>query len=153
MSFISWSEDFSIGIDEIDEQHKKLLRLINSLHQRLVAGDANDIMGKVLDRVADYAEFHFSTEEQWMAQYSYPDTAQHIDEHRQFVVYITALQNRLRNDQGGIAEATMAFLTDWLSRHILEADMALGKYQHATANPALPNVYSTVTYRTDAPVI
>jgi hemerythrin len=153
MSFISWSEDISVGIDEIDEQHKKLLRLINSLHQRLVAGDANDIMGKVLDRVADYAEFHFSTEEQWMAQYSYPDIAQHIDDHRQFIVYITALQNRLRNDHGGIAEETMAFLTNWLSRHILEADMALGKYQHATANPALPNAYSTVTYRTDTPVI
>jgi hemerythrin len=128
MTILSWSEEFSVGVVEIDDQHKKLLQLINGLHKHLLTGDADDIMGKVLDRVAEYASFHFSTEEQLMAQYAYPYLLEHKHEHQSFISITTALQSRLLSGHARVAEETMKFLKEWLSHHILESDKLLGKY-------------------------
>jgi len=128
MALIVWSDELSVGIEEIDNQHQKLVQLINGLHNHLLAGDANEIMGKLLDRVIEYTGFHFSTEEQLMEKYGYSFSAPHKREHQKLVDTALALQARLHSGNARITAETMTFLKDWLYHHILESDKLLGKH-------------------------
>ncbi len=100
MSLITWSDQLTVGIEEIDQQHQKLVQLINGLHNHMLAGDASDIMNKVLDRVIEYTGFHFKTEEQLMLKYSYPDSEAHQHEHNELVDTAVGLQQKLKSGKG-----------------------------------------------------
>ncbi|TAN64956.1 MAG: bacteriohemerythrin [Methylobacter sp.] len=128
MSLITWSDQLSVGIEEIDQQHQKLVQLINGLHNHMLAGDAADIMNKVLDRVIEYTGFHFKTEEQLMLEYDYPDSATHKHEHNKLVDTAVDLQQKLKSGNAHITMETMHFLQDWLQHHILESDKKFAKY-------------------------
>lgn len=128
MSLITWSNQLSVGVQEIDTQHQKLVQLINGLHDHMLAGDANDIMGKVLDRVIDYTGFHFGTEERLMAEHGYPESPAHKNEHQKLVATAVDLQSKLRTGQAHITMETMKFLRDWLQHHIMQSDKAFGAF-------------------------
>ncbi|NOT12289.1 MAG: hemerythrin family protein [Methylococcaceae bacterium] len=128
MSLITWSDQLSVGITEIDEQHQKLVQLINGLHNHMVAGDAKDIMSKVLDRVVQYTGFHFETEEKLMQEYDYPASAKHKHEHADLVNTAVDLQHKLKSGNAHITMETMHFLQDWLQHHILGSDKAFADF-------------------------
>jgi hemerythrin len=135
MSLISWSSQLSVGVEEIDNQHKKLVQLINGLHDHMLAGDANDIMGKVLDRVIEYTAFHFGTEERLMSEHGYPLSTAHIHEHKKLVATGVDLQTKFKSGKATITMETMNFLRDWLQHHILESDKLLGKHLSSKGVP------------------
>lgn len=128
MSLITWSDQLTVGIEEIDQQHQKLVQLINGLHNHMLAGDASDIMNKVLDRVVEYTGFHFKTEEQLMLEYNYPDSQAHQHEHNELVDTAVGLQQKLKSGHAHITMETMHFLQDWLQHHILGSDKQFAKY-------------------------
>lgn len=128
MSLIAWSNQLSVGIQEIDTQHQKLVQLINGLHDHMLAGDANDIMGKVLDRVIDYTGFHFGTEERLMSEHGYPESPEHKHEHQKLVATAVDLQAKFRSGHAHITMETMHFLRDWLQHHIMQSDKAFGAF-------------------------
>lgn len=128
MSLIVWSDSLSIGVKEIDEQHRKLVQLINGLHDHMVAGDAREIMGKVLERVIQYTAFHFETEEKLMQLHGFGGGAAHVREHKALVAKAVDLQSKFSSGQTAITMETMTFLRDWLQHHILESDKMLGKF-------------------------
>lgn len=128
MSLITWTDQFSVGINQIDEEHKKLVQLINGLHDHMLAGDAKEIMGKVLDRVIQYTAMHFATEEKLMRQYNYPGAVAHFAEHKKLVTTAVDLQKKFNSGTHTITMETMSFLRDWLQHHIRESDKVLGKF-------------------------
>ena len=128
MSLITWNDQFSVGVEEIDSQHKKLVQLINGLHAHILAGDAKHIMGTVLDRMIEYTAFHFETEEKLMKKYGYPASVAHTEEHKKLVATALELQRKFKSGTGAITMETMAFLRDWLQHHIKESDKVLGKH-------------------------
>jgi hemerythrin-like metal-binding protein len=128
MSLITWSDKYSVGVEEIDTQHKKLIQLINGLHDHMIAGDAKDIMGKVLDRIIEYTGFHFGTEERLMSEFAYPQSPAHLHEHKKLVDTAVDLQNKFRSGKAQITMETSIFLRDWLQNHILETDKLFGAY-------------------------
>jgi len=128
MALITWSSKLAVGIEQIDSQHKMLIQLINGLHDRMLAGDASDIMGKVLDRLIEYTEFHFGTEERLMSEYRYPESLQHKGEHQKFVQTALDLQNKFHSGQARITTETMQFLRDWLQNHIMQSDKVFGAH-------------------------
>ena len=71
MSFIKWSEDYSVGIEKIDMQHKKLVSYINELHDAMKDGQSNSVIGDILNKLVKYTKEHFSTEEEYMQKYNY----------------------------------------------------------------------------------
>ena len=72
MALIDWSESMSVGIPGIDEQHKKLVQMINELHEAMKARKAADVMGKILDELIRYTTTHFGFEEKLMQQQKQP---------------------------------------------------------------------------------
>ena len=128
MPLLNWSDSLSVNHEEIDSQHKKLVNLVNALHDHMAAGDANDVIGKVLDRMIEYTAFHFATEERLMADSAYPNAGLHKIEHKKLVEKAVDLQKRFKSGQGQITLEVMNFLRDWLKHHIAESDKALGAH-------------------------
>jgi hemerythrin len=67
----------------MDRQHKHLIDLINNLHEQMLAGEANAVLGQLLDSVLNYTATHFAAEEALMARMGYPGLARHRAEHEE----------------------------------------------------------------------
>ena len=74
---------FSVDIQKIDEQHKKFISLINVLHDAMLQGKTEEVVGPVLKELQQYVIFHFKSEESWMELYHYPDMNMHKFEHEE----------------------------------------------------------------------
>ncbi len=128
MEVITWSEDYSVNIREIDSQHKKLVKLINLLHKETDEKDLHKTVGDTLDELIKYAVYHFSFEESLFAQYSYPETRVHIRAHTDLIAQIKNFLNKY-NFSGNVFPIDLIdFLQKWLIDHILEEDKKYGAY-------------------------
>lgn len=129
MSVIIWSEELSVGIESIDEQHQVLIRLINSLNTAMAEGEANLMIGDILLSLTDYTRQHFSYEEQLFEQFGYPDSADHKRQHSELIEQISALKERFESElSGSIGLEIMQFLKNWLTNHIMKTDKTYSEY-------------------------
>jgi hemerythrin len=129
MTIITWSNQFSVGIDSIDRQHQKLIQLINQLNREMANGDANIAVSEILNQLTDYTEYHFQFEEAMLEEFNYPSEQQHKDSHRALITQLEGLKLNFESDiSGAIALEIMQFLQSWLTEHILKSDMAYSKF-------------------------
>jgi len=117
-----WTKDLSVNIVEIDNQHKKLIELINLLHDSMKAGKGKDILGKILTDLADYTVYHFGTEEKMFQKYKYPASSLHKKEHDDLTKQVMDIKAKLDAGKSVITMEIMTLLKDWLSNHILQTD-------------------------------
>lgn len=122
MAFFNWSDDLRVGVDEIDNQHRYLIEIINDLFSAMQEGKGKDAMGAVLDQLIDYTAFHFKTEERLMKTYRYTHPVYHLQEHEKLVKTILQFQSDYKAGRTGLTLTTMKFLKDWLYEHILKVD-------------------------------
>jgi hemerythrin len=128
MALIHWSLKYSVGIEELDRQHNRLVDLINLLHEKMVAGKGNDTLGCILEDLIRYTVDHFADEERLMLAIHFPGIVAHNNEHRQLAQKV---QNFKRDFDAGkitVTIALMNFLKDWLTGHILDSDMKYGEF-------------------------
>jgi hemerythrin-like metal-binding protein len=125
---IPWKEEFSVKIASIDEQHQKLLGLINSLHQAMLARKGKHVLGPVLDNLVAYTQEHFAYEEQLFERYEYPSRLSHIKEHKELVKKVADFQADFESGKLTVTMDVMQFLKDWLERHIQGTDKAYSAY-------------------------
>ncbi len=129
MAFIEWSKQFSIGVEEVDNDHRKLVNLVNKIHAM------NSREEKDLDRVLDlfeellsYSRWHFRHEERLMQNYGYPEFFNHKKEHGDLEQLATELYEKLLNGDESIIDKLMLFLKNWLMDHIVGTDMKMGRF-------------------------
>ncbi|MDH3596538.1 MAG: bacteriohemerythrin [Rhodospirillales bacterium] len=128
MPLMQWTEAMSVGLEELDDDHKVLIKVINDLAAN--AGDAarRDVVRQCLLSLRRYAEFHFAREEKVMSACKYPGLDSQKNEHRDFVKRIQEVTSRFDEDTTGsvevVNEALLNFLKEWLNHHILIEDMA-----------------------------
>jgi hemerythrin len=129
MSVIVWSEQLSVGIESIDEQHKVLIGMINSLNTAMAQGEANMMIGDILMGLTAYTRHHFSYEEELFGQYEYPNSIEHKRQHSELIEQISALKDQFELDlSGSIGLEIMQFLKNWLTNHIMKTDKAYSEY-------------------------
>lgn len=127
---LQWTEDLAVGNSVIDSQHRELFEIFNrflqACHQQHGKEQLNELFG-YLDR---YAVLHFRDEEQLMEKYSYPDLPFHRKEHREFTRRLGELRAELAKQGPTVTVLihTNKALLYWLSTHIKQIDVALGKY-------------------------
>ena len=122
-----WSGKYQIGIAKIDQQHKKLVALINALAKKLAdQADAEALMS-VFDDLASYANYHFRTEENLMQEWNIDAEfeAGHRNAHASFVQEVTKARNSARSAPHQMSTKTLTFLSKWLILHILGTDMRM----------------------------
>jgi hemerythrin-like metal-binding protein len=123
MPLIEWSNELSVGIDSIDEQHKKLVNMINALNEAMLTGSSNELLGKIFTGLAAYTQKHFSYEENMFAEYGYTNSEEHKRQHNELIAQVVELKEKfMDNPQGTISADLMQFLKRWLTNHIMRTD-------------------------------
>lgn len=129
MPLIQWSADLSVGIESIDEQHKKLVNMINALNDAMLTGSSNEILGKIFTGLTAYTQKHFAYEERMFAEYGYADSAKHKRQHSELIAQVVELkQNFIENPQETITADLMLFLKRWITNHIMKTDKAYTEF-------------------------
>ena len=137
--FIEWSDNLSVGIEEIDEQHKVLIELINRMHEAIEQKHGSDVVLEILAELTDYTKIHFAVEESLMRILGYPGYEEHKDIHDELLEQVSELQKKVASGNTAISFELMHFLKSWLSKHIMEEDMQYtGFFLAAGAQPELP---------------
>jgi hemerythrin len=131
---IVWSKSYSIGVDEIDSQHKKLILLINRLEvlstMNPTKPEYNHSVTELIFELVNYTVLHFATEEVLMSMFEYPGCESHKKSHEKFVQLVSSKKINLeyliaQKDYEKIQAELLDifnFLENWLISHILKSD-------------------------------
>jgi hemerythrin-like metal-binding protein len=117
-----WKEEYSVHVQEIDQQHKQLVKLIFELFNSINKRAAKETLGSILDELVKYAGYHFSTEEKYFDLFNYEDKEKHISEHREFAGKVVDFQKKYTDHEVEISYELIDFLEDWLLNHLMESD-------------------------------
>ena len=131
MSLMSWKESYSVNISQIDQQHKKLVELINALHDAMAMGKAKEMLDKILNDLVSYCAGHFKLEEQLMAANDYPDFQEHKEKHDKMTAKVLSLKKEVAAGKKMISIEVMKFLEQWLDKHILGTDRQYAPFLNA----------------------
>lgn len=135
MALMDWNDRLSVGVEIIDSDHKKLVAMVNELHDAVKAARGKEVLGKVLDGLVAYTKTHFGHEEAEMARTKYPQTAEHTKEHVSLTKQVLDVQKKYQaGNTAVLSMEVMAFLRDWLLKHIQGSDKALGTFLTAQKN-------------------
>ena len=128
MPIVTWSEEFSINVKEIDTQHQKLLELVNNLHSSVEARIDKHVLEGMLIELVEFTRMHFSTEEGFMREHGYPDSATHINEHRLLLEHMDQLVKAVSGGRYPTFYSDYDVSSDWALIHISESDKRLGAF-------------------------
>lgn len=128
MSLIEWSDTLSVGIATIDEQHKRLITLINELHAAMLARQGVERLGHIFSELIDYTESHFTYEEELFDSHGYESSTQHKAQHRALTARVYELKAQFESGSTAVALEVSNFLRDWLREHIIGNDKKYAKY-------------------------
>lgn len=128
MALLTWQDKYSVGIRQIDDQHKQLITMINELNDAMLAGKGKEVLMTVLNKLANYCVSHFAVEEKLFDTHAYPETADHKDKHRKMTDKVTALIGEVQSGKSTVSIEVMNFLKNWLDKHIMETDKKYGPY-------------------------
>ncbi len=126
--FFEWKQEYSVGIDSIDQQHKKLLGLINQLQTAVDFSTGEEFEREALDQLLDYTKTHFSYEEGLMETNGYPDFESHREQHEKMITRVGKVLAEYEKDQDTAMKNAVVFLKDWLITHIKGTDKAYSSF-------------------------
>ncbi len=127
MPIIPWEEGFALGINEIDEQHKKMLAIINKLYDVFESKKYTDQfeIESIIREMTEYAIYHFKTEEKYLNEFGYEKTEEHIGIHNLYRAKIEEWHKRYNeNKDTAVFFEITNFLHDWWIWHINNTDRA-----------------------------
>ena len=122
MVFVTWDESYSVYVESIDAQHKKMMSMINDLHYAIMDGEPAPQIVEVLKRLESYTEEHFRYEEEIFDRHNYPQADEHKKQHNDLVQQVKAFRNRINNHHEKVGEELLNFLLFWLGNHIKKVD-------------------------------
>ncbi len=128
MALVNWNASMNVGVERIDRQHRKLVEVINDLHEAIGAGRGEKVHNALFTELADYFTHHFGTEEELMRQHAYPEGEEHRSLHEGFVLKVRELRGRASSGEPAVSEEALRYLTDWLVRHDITVDKKLGAF-------------------------
>ncbi len=120
--FAVWKDEYSVGVQSLDDDHRKLLNLINKL-QTAVHYQTGDVFEKeALDEVIAYTKYHFEREEKLMEEAGYPDLDAHRKIHQRMIAKVDEFVKEYETKGHEVLEEVAAYLKDWLVDHINGTD-------------------------------
>ncbi len=131
MSQFEWKVAFRVGDPMVDEQHKKLFALLGALHQGIHSCDSRERVQTTLAELLAYTRYHFSAEEALMQKANYPEFLAHKALHDALLAKVVAMQEEAAKSDSDMGVALLVFLNDWLVKHVLESDKAIGRFLDA----------------------
>lgn len=125
---IKWYENLSVGVKEIDDQHMSFIKMVNELLSAMKEGKSKEIKGKILDKLIEYAFYHFTKEERLMEAAGYPDLEEHKKEHEAFVDKLIEFQKAYSENKNSLSSEMVNFMNKWWLTHIRVSDKKYEPY-------------------------
>lgn len=128
-----WSDKFTTGVTEMDEQHMILVDLLNNTTRRIGENGGNGALTHIVLDLLSYAIYHFETEEHLMEQYGYAgaipaEASLHLEQHRAFSAKVVATHEALKTGEKIRPDELIGFIQNWLVNHILKTDRMLAAF-------------------------
>jgi hemerythrin len=121
---IEWTENLSVGILQLDNDHKKLIDLLNQIFVASYAGVGDEYARSITSELIKYTKVHFDREEEILVKHGYPACSSHKEEHKKLVASLVELEGRISKEAiDGISVELNSFLRGWLIDHILTHDL------------------------------
>ena len=127
--FFEWSPSISVGNQEIDSQHKKLLNQLNKIINIIISGVSHKEVEEAINFFSEYTKEHFAYEEEYMKEINYPDVENHVAKHLDFMQKYLIFKNKFENksaDNNELIIEIEKYIGEWWLKHIGEEDK---KYQ------------------------
>jgi hemerythrin-like metal-binding protein len=124
MAKLEWSDDFSVGVGQFDDEHKELIRLFNDLYDAMSQGLAKDKVPTIIGLLNDYTTSHFVHEEEAFIKYDYPNAEEHIKQHTEFREKLREIKQQLTDGNNTLGIPVFHLLISWIRNHIQKADRA-----------------------------
>ena len=118
-SYLKWKQAYSVGNEELDNQHKYMFDLLNQLYVALDEGKTELPVGLLLDKARLYGKIHFETEEKLMAASGYPHLARHQAIHEEYCGRVEKMSQATGPDT---PFELFIFLKDWWVHHLTQQD-------------------------------
>lgn len=129
---IRWSDDFKIGIEVIDEQHKTLFNIAEKLHELLMLPHHTDRYDEIItlvNELKEYTKFHFNEEEKIMLTVSYNKLFSHKVMHNDFIEKMDSIDiYTVEENQTKYLLELVDYITTWITEHIMKTDKYLGEW-------------------------
>lgn len=127
---VKWTPNLSVGVENIDHQHKLLFEKANNLFQAGKQRKGKEVIAEMLDFLEDYTKQHFRDEEAYMAKINYPGLEQQKAAHKNFVAELAKLKEEYQKSGGNIVVIIRAnqLIVNWLTKHISTMDKQIGLY-------------------------
>ena len=126
--YVEWSDSLLIGHPEIDEEHKGIFAFAAALRDIDTTTAPRSTVSDIICRLVDYVSMHFGNEEELMREVRYPLISGHSIEHWKFFGHLTTIIDDYERGRENVLPKCLAFLTNWLMRHILVNDVQLAEF-------------------------
>lgn len=121
---LSWKPVYSVGVASLDEQHARLIFLLNELRSAIEENHGCEVLERTLGRLTEYAEMHFAYEEQLMERCDFPDLEEHRRLHADAVSRIRGFRESPKLPHDTLCSVVLIFVQNWILNHIMGADKA-----------------------------
>ncbi len=125
---VEWNEKLSVGIEEIDEQHKVLVKLLNDLYGAIIQKNDAVVIDNILAELVQYTVVHFAVEESLMRIFDYPQYDEHRKHHLALTTQVLDIQKKVKAREETVSMDLLNFLRSWLTNHIMIEDKHYGPY-------------------------
>jgi hemerythrin-like metal-binding protein len=123
---LAWDEDLSVGIPEMDADHKVLVNLLNTLSDQNIG---HEDVNRALEALINYTLYHFEREEKLMQACEVPFFAEHMKVHKALAIKTTELVKKWHETESSeVMNELLSFLRSWLVKHIMEEDKRISPY-------------------------
>jgi hemerythrin-like metal-binding protein len=122
MALMRWSDCYSVGVKNLDEQHAEFIELMNELESSMQQGQIQSNVGSLLSRLMTHAHEHFSTEERLMETAGFPGLAMHRVEHQALLFDVEEFAIHFKQGDHAVGIELLNFLRGWLINHLQQMD-------------------------------
>ena len=131
---VSWRTRYSINIEEIDNQHKEIIGLINNFFDGIFKGISNREACYRLEELIQTSWDHFAFEEDLMLIHKYPGLLPHKRTHDNFINELNTRKYDMETNRGPISLNSGDFIRKWIVNHILSADKSYSMFLRLREN-------------------
>jgi len=122
MPLFKWNDSYSVGVELLDDDHKKLIGYLNEVFELVTTKKSKEEIVPILEGLKLYTVTHFNNEEKLFEKYGYPDTEAHKKEHSDFIEKVEDFYEEYNTGDLMLTIDVMNFLKSWLKTHITGTD-------------------------------
>lgn len=125
MNFFELSENEKLGIQVLDDQHIRLMQIMNNLYKALIDENGIRVVSFILDDLLEYTYYHLETEEKYMHDIHHPESLRHKIEHEEFAARLEKIKEKICEEESKLTIESVTALKNWWKQHIAECDLLL----------------------------